>query len=336
MSLKTYYPSKKWYSIAAPIARTALDQVFAAGGSRTAVATNNSNNNMTGVTNDFDRQLQYVRRRMPWRKKKRWVNFVKKVRAVDQSTWQSITTIRNSTMSLAWDDTSQRIACATLYGFAGTTDVVTGNVQTVGNDDIKSIMLASDNSNDAGEEIRFTSGVIDITCTIPTTANTSAANSRVEVDVYEIIFTGMESGVSLVQDYTEGFTVLSTNKPATYGNLTWETRGLTPFENPQASSQGYRVIKKTKYILGQNESFTYQKRNPSNFNVSGAELYTTALQNSTESQYKGKTVNIVFVMKGLPGSDYTGTGNQLNVAIGVTRTYKYKAAGTIERAGGTL
>lgn len=334
------YSFRSWYSIAAaPIARIAHDQFFGGGGSIADVTRSNKSNDMTGVTNDFDRQVQYRRRRMPWRKKRRWVNFVRRVRAVDQSTWQSTTTVRNSTMQFAWDSSDQRVACAVLYGFAGTTDVVdtspytTLTTQTVGNTDIKDLMAASGGADGPGEDIRFTSGVIDITFT---NRGTDSNNGRLEVDVYEIIYTGQESGVSLLADYSQGFLVLSTNKPATYSNYGWTTRGVTPFENSQASAQGYRIIKKTKFILNVQESFTYQKRKPGNFNVSGAELFPGTAGTSTESQLNGRTVNIVFVMKGLPGADYTVGGSQLNAAIGVTRTYKYKGTGDMERAGGTL
>lgn len=332
--------SRSWFTIAAaPFANIAKDQFFGGGPSTVGVATKKRDNDMTGVTNDYDRQVQYRRKRMPWRKKRRWVNFIRRVKAVDQSTWQTTTTIRNNTMQYAWDTADQRVGCAVLYGFAGTTDIVDSSpftaltTQTVGNTDIKDIMLASGGADGPGEDLRFTSGVLDLTFT---NRGTDTNNGRLEVDVYEIIFTGMESGVSLIQDYTEGFTVLSTNKPATYGTYGWTTRGVTPFENPQASAQGYKVIKKTKFLLNVGESFTYQKRKPGNFNVSGAELFTSAAGTSTEAQYKGKTMNIVFVMKGLPGSDYSVGGSQLNCAIGVTRTYKYKGTGDIEKGGGTL
>lgn len=315
------YRNYQWSTTAAGLfAHTAHDLLTAAPHSPVATEEEDTNQ-MYGVTNDRDAVLQYRRKRMPWGKKRKWVKFVKMVEAVERKNEGTKTAIRNSTITASWNDTTQFMAAATLYGLRGTDTSF-----SVGNNDVSTIFSADSGTDSPFEFGRFTSAVMDVTLT-------NSGTNRLEIDVYEILFYGQQAGINLLQDLTTGLTGIGL-PGAGYAALSTSTRGLTPFDVTAFCARGYRIIKKTKYFIAPNNIMTYQIRDPKDRKLDGSVLYGVGA--ASNGQWKGVTRNLLFVGKAVPGSTFTAVpppnANIFN--IGVTRTYKYKLDGdTTDEAG---
>ena len=90
------------------------------------------------MTNQYDRTSVYRKKRMPYKKRKRWGRFVKKVKAAENTTLGTRTRVYNKRMTY-------------------TTDAYTGGPQTIVPKQIfKSLCLygCNDTSGAAGDDVR--------------------------------------------------------------------------------------------------------------------------------------------------------------------------------------
>lgn len=267
-----------------------------------------------GVTSQFDRTLQYRRKSAPKRIKRR----ARKQRRTHE--WNLIkdlgsqTFVRNSTLQGGWAAgvTTQYAVNCCIYGMRGAAT----DVNNAGFTDVFDICAADANVNSASnnQKLLFSTAILDVTYT-----NASDAGFVQEVDVYEIIFTGRNSGGSVLQDYNEAFT--DTPKHAVGGATitSFSPRGVTPFECPLASARGYKVLKKTKYFVAPGNCFTYRIKDKRN-----KWLHMTDLRNDSsafEGQWRYKTRNLLFISKPIAGTDVALAGEFF---IGCTRKYMYK------------
>jgi len=275
----------------------------------------------SGVTNQFDRQTQYRRKRAPRSIRK------KAKRSRRNHEWNILkdlapqTAVRNSTLSGSWlaGVTNQFAVNCCIYGLNGVAD----NSSDAGFQDVSVILNADGQSDNAFEKVIFSTAILDLTYT-----NTSTVQFTQEVDVYEIIFTRQNSGTRLLGDYNAAFAAT----PVTGGGTAvtdFSFRGMTPFECPLASAQGYKVMKKTKYFVSSGNCFTYQIKDKSNKWLQGQQWKNASAAN--EAQWAYKTRNILFIAKPIAG---TPAGNAGSFSVGCTRKYLYKvmqenAAGTI-------
>lgn len=219
--------------------------------------------------------------------------------------------VRNATIAgnFAAGATTQQAVASALYG-------ITGNAATGvrnGFNDVETILDADPSANEATERVLFISGVMDITYT-----NTSTVQFTQEVDVYVIRFKGSKgSGPDLVTDYNSAFSAM-TNVGGT--QITdFSPRGVTPFDNPVASSRGYQVLKKTKYFVSAGQTFTYQHRDPRNHWLSMSEY---KFAGATESWAHPKmSICLLFIVKAVTGTPIANAGSY---SIGCTRKYAYK------------
>lgn len=319
--LVPYYNNYKWSTTAAGLtAHIAHDYLTAAPRTVTLTAEDDSKS-MFGVTSQRDAILQYRRKPMPWRKKRKWVNFVKKVHAVSQKDEGTKVVIRNNTITCSWDNTDQFACCTTLYGLRGSDTSF-----SVGNADLNAIMGADAAADTQWEHVRFTSAIMDVTL-----CNTGA--NRLEIDIYEIGYGGRQSGQNLLSDLASSLT--SAPLPGTgYAAVTTATRGFTPFEAPAFSAKGYRIFKKTKYFIPPNEILTYQMRDPKDRRIDGAQVWSVGV--GTNAQMSYVTKNLLIIGKAVPGSSFAGAGDQNIYTVGVTRTYKYKDPGENTDAIGSI
>lgn len=309
---RPYYNYRQWFTTAAGlIAPTARDFLTAAPHSVTQTAEEDTNS-MFGVTTQKDAVLQYRRRPMPFRKKRKWINFVKKVHAVAQKDDGTKVAIRNNTITCSWDNTTQFACCTTLYGLRGTDDAF-----NIGNSDISTILGADVRTDSQWERVRFTSAIMDITLT-------NSGTNRLEIDIYEIGFVGKQSGASLGTDLAAALTSI-TQPGIGYSAVTAATRGFTPFEASAFCQKGYRIYRKTKYFIPPNEILTYQIRDPKDRYIDGSSVWSSGT--ATQSQLPYITRNLFIIGKAVPGSTFAAAGDQNVYNVGVTRTYKYKDNG---------
>lgn len=265
-----------------------------------------------GVTTQHDKTLQYKRKPAPRRLKKKYRRQAKAYTWNLTKSLGTTTAVRNATLAGSWiaGATTQFAVATCLYGLNGTGATPTLN----GFNDVATVCNLDGTTDDKGEKVLFTSAVMDLTYT-----NTSTVQFTQEVDIYEIIFIGQQSGTDILTDYNECFAAAPKLGGPSTAITDFSPRGVTPFECPIASAKGYRVIKKTKYFVSAGQSFTYQYRDPGNHWMSTIRW----LQNAAANQYAWKNVTrtFLFVAKPVIG---TPAGNAGSFSVGCTRKYAYK------------
>lgn len=167
-----------------------------------------------GVTAQHDYKLQYVKKRMPKGKRKRWARFVKKVRAVEIGERGLITEVYNSYVPYAATAGTQAILEAHIYSYGGsakggsdlsyiskTREVNNPDQEGVGFQTVTERFNASGpvTGTDTGKKapILFESAVLDITYT-------NNSDDSVEMDLYYVVYKGRPV-VNADQFTTDGY-----------------------------------------------------------------------------------------------------------------------------------
>lgn len=298
----------------------AVQKYRKSGNSRTL--TKNTVRSGNGVTSQRDVRQVYRRRRMPRRKRKRWVNFVKKVHAATDASVATRSVLFNNTLQIGGTAAAQTVGTISLYGWRGT--VAT---DAVGTADVRTMTQRDADIDATNEKWRFTSGVLDCTAS-------NIGGAPLEVDVYEVIKTGRSrvTNGNLNLEYTA---MLAATDPqpsgagGAYTNPTIFTRGWTPFNCSLASVKGIKIIKKTKYFLPEGETFTYQIRDPKNHWVGGEDINDAS---GNEFCKEGMTRMLFIVAKSVVGS----LSDTFELVVGCTRSYHYKVYQSNKHYDGTL
>lgn len=274
-----------------------------------------------GITNQFDRSRIYTKRRMPRYRRRRWRKFNNRVHAVSEKDLGSRTVVRNTLVSGThpMDPTGaneQAVNFLTLYGLK--------NAGVVYNNDINEMSQDTD-LNPTGKAI-FKSAVLDCTFRNTSTRTEDSTNLPItlEVDVYE-----MSCGVALGQTgkaaqfidmFGEGATETQVI-PGQTTQIVLNGRGVTPWDLPSTLSEyKVKIWKKTKYFLGENQTFTYQLRDPKRHVLD----YQTMTGPGDNLPYVTKI--LMYIYRPCPGYSYVASPNNDNygLAVGVTRKYLYK------------
>ena len=277
-----------------------------------------------GVTNKYDRASVYTKRRMPFRKRKRWTNFVKKVRAAENTTLGTRTRVFNDrfNMSKTSSDSSsipvlQVFDSLGLYTNQGTNSYKDKDLYKIVTED-------TDVKNTT--QIGMISGILDMTLV---NKSTDAAGSPmgVELDIYLLTarkqFVDSNFVGQLVVKNIEAILNDGLNQSAEIGGLgklNTADVGVTPFDCTLAlSSYGIKIHNKKKYFLASGNQMTYQIRDPKNRRFSKDKILNTYGQNMP-----GATKFLLVISKGLPGAERAGSQYKVNLEVGVTRKYAYK------------
>lgn len=290
-----------------------------------------------GVTGQYDRKQVYRKRFMPRRRKRIWRRFTRKVHAVSEKELGTRTVVFNTSVTGTNQTSGNHIWMnVALYGDTSTTSYLNdlnamSALETQQNLNAPTV----DYNVDRTSHILFQSGILDLTVRNTSTVNsggvqTPDAQARLEVDVYE-----MTSKRQFVDSPTEVFTSIfdvfndaagdTFTIPNAGTGLTPNTRGVTPFDLPQALSRfGIRIWKKQKYLLNNGEAFTYQLRDPKRHSINHEKMVQT-----TGSNWPGLTRWLVIIAKLVPGSTVgSGAGQYTeSLSLGITRKYMYKVEG---------
>lgn len=271
----------------------------------------------TGITRQHDHTTQYVKKRMPRRRRRRWVRFIRKVQAAQGKVLGSKTVIMNSQIGLPWTGPTQVALYGILYGNHGTNDT---NF-FCGARDLKKISDADTQIDQISEKCVFHSGVMDITAR-------NLGENQLEVDLYTVLLRTTEEARS----DPPADVAIAENVPSigTLTGLTLGTRGVTPFDLPQLARQGWRIIRKEKYFLGPDDTFTKQMRDARNHYVTVGKIQGS----SGDYTMTKMTKMFVLVAKNVVGSVTTQDANELQV--GVTRKYMYKVMTNNQDADGVI
>lgn len=294
-----------------------------------------------GVTTQYDKKNVYRKRYMPRYKKRLWKRFKNKVNAIAEKDLGSRTVVFNQLATFSNETNgNQVVGSVCLYPQASTTSYLNDLVQISGLENSGNPTEAAGINVEESAKIIFKSGILDVTFrnasyyksgTAPFTIS-YGAEGKLEVDVYEVLMNIESSETSLTCQNFE--TVLSSNssRTRTIGGagtaLAYNNRGITPFDTTYSQSRWkYKIIKKTKYLLNNLETFTYQVRDPKR-------RISTIRQLSNEEGFNrpGWTRIIYFTAKAVAGVDVgndSGTWTEW-LDVGITRKYLYKVEGANE------
>lgn len=266
------------------------------------------------VTTQKDVSLQYRKKRMPYRKRKQWVRFSKKVNAVNLKSLGTYTTVYNRIYTVTNAANNQGVGWAVLYGKNGEEAPTNGAGYS---DMFKIVDGNTDIANSA--KVHFRSAVMDITMT-----NKSAV--PIELDVYHIVFwdeTDFISPQLLLENAQSATPVMQPS--ATNSSLVLNDRGVTPFDIPLFISMGkIKILKKYKYFVPAEDSVTYQVRDARNRTITKRSIIPATAR--TSFVQPGWTQCILTIHKPTAGNQATAAA----LAVGVTRKYSFSIEANAE------
>lgn len=317
------------------------------GGSRTMTRTRSGTGTSgLGVTGQYDRKLVYLKKTMPRFKKRRWRSFVKKVNAAAEKELGNNTVLFNRQLtSVNTTSGNQIVLTLALYGSNGAADLTDdvayiGNLGNIGNPTATDGVTVSPTT-----KYLFQSAVMDVTI-----QNVSSLTSliggvstvtypnecKLECDVYEVFvrrpsLIGTGPAYDTLEDLlnwseTYNYAIKDNTATPVTGEVKIQSRGATPFECASALSRfGIKVLKKTKFMLNQGETITYQVRDPKRHVAERQRLQTE------EGFNFPKWTKVIFIISKLtPQASPIGSTNgtyQERIMVGSTRKYFYKVEG---------
>lgn len=273
----------------------------------------------TGVTRQHDFKNQYYKKRMPRYKKRKWVSFVKKVRAVHNKDLGTKTIVFNNTKSnTVTSSTTQAWDFFTLYGVNGNSS---GN--ELGTGDLNTIFQNCTLSTVNMDKITFKSAVLDLTF-----ANTGT--TKLEVDLYHWTFWGKGRSLSFTDASVSAATQTGTDDPNGLGNLQALQilqRGVTPFDMPALiRNLQATIVKKVKYFIEVGDTITYQIRDPKEHVISENDVNLGNINNLAQPRL---TQGVLFIAKPITGGGFAGTA----WSIGATRKYAFTQVDAFDADG---
>lgn len=278
---------------------------YLSGGSMAKTGTHGS-----GVSLQRDRQVQYVsKHKRGWKKRARRIKrFTSRVRSVIQKGQGQLTTILDD-----FYNSSTVVANTQLFQF-----VLLGgyNGNAAGENDVNLILDSAKSTNTDATRLMLNTKVLDLQIT-----TTEATESSCELDVYEFVcvkdvpnssvYSAVPVDLSMSTFYARGFLAQPT-VGASGTVLNGNVVGVTPFDN-KFFCKHFKIIKKTKYLLGLNQYITYQIRDPKNKMITGYQRRDLIAR-------KGVTRGVLLIAKGLNAGGEIPT---TDISVYANRHYLY-------------
>lgn len=254
--------------------------------SRTQTRIRPAGRDFGGVTTQHDQRTIYRAKKMPYRKKKKWVAFTKKVKAVEISDRAKSTLLINSSQVLSVPAIAQSWTESHLYSFNSTSvgnrdiailleDINTykkvnssGDVTLGTNSGIEIINPSDVNQQQSRKEILFSSATLDNTFT-------NSGPVGIEMDLYTINYPRQSTGtndsflgaVDTNNQNVSTINVMVGTVSTPTANIQRGSRGCTLFDMAYGMSRtGAKIIKKEKFFIAPGNSITKNIRDPKNHN----------------------------------------------------------------------
>jgi len=293
-----------------------------------------------GVTVQHDARRIYQSRRMPRRMRRRWKKFSNKVHAVSEKDLGTRTVVLNKAVTYGNSTAGDHcLAYLALYSANGTGDSFMGDLATLSAlENTGNPTVAGGITVDDSTKWIFKSAILDITVRNSSIQNAAlgaedfVSEAKLEVDVYEIIsnreWTTSDAAYS---DITSAFgkgTGATKNIGGAGTGLALANRGVTPWDVPLALSYWrMKILRKTKYFVNNNDTFTYQIRDPKRRIISQENMEKILGGNKPKW-----TRHLLIIAKLVPGLTVGPNLNEYEerVTIGITRKYFYKIEGANE------
>lgn len=280
-------------------------------------ANKNTSRSMMGVSQHHDSKMQYRKRRMPYKKKRNWKKFVKKVQAANERSLGTKTLVFNKSVTgTSTAANAQNYLIANLYGING------GSPSSeLGSADLLQVFQQAYLSTKETQKLTFKSAVLDITLT-------NTGTTKLEVDLYVLSYWGkpIYSGFGTAASASDTTTpVMNPNGTGFFSSLNIGQRGVTLFDMPELIRNGkFTIQKKVKYWIDVSDTATFQIRDPRTHVVAE----TNVLQSTVWAQ-NGLTQTIYVNFKPVAGA--TDTGNSLT--MGATRKYSINSVDSEDADG---
>ena len=274
---------------------------------------------------------------MPRRIRRRWKRFKNKVLAVSEKDLGTRTVLFNKTYSYTNTTSGNHIVDnLALYACASGSSSL-NDLSTITGLEIGSWTAASGGVVDKTSKFIFKSAILDLTFRNSSTFTTDGTNfsldsrAKLETDIYEIICSA--TGTDTISNFVDIVNMFASSATDTLNiggagtGIALTSRGATPWDLPAALSRfKIKILKKTKFMTPNGDTFTYQMRDPRRHVAEEQTLIRNGVN------VKGWTRWVLFISKLVPGLTVGTTGNtfQENLDIGVTRKYFYKIEGVSE------
>ncbi len=297
-----------------------------------------------GVTFEHDRQRVYKRKRMPFRKKRRWIKLIKRNDAIDLKKCGAQTYVFNTSISNTNTNAANHgFVNLSLYGGHDTVSSVNNDLHFIGeNEQELDPTAAAGVTVSDSTKLFFQSAVLDLTIRNSTVENNSVSGpisaGVLEVDVYEVTskrrWSEFDKASASLAEYNDMGAVFDEAETSTLGingagGADYRKRGMTPWDQTYALSRyGIKIHKKTKYRISAGNTITYQTRDPKNRSISYLALNEIAGGNKP-----GWTKWVLIYYKLVPGLTPGAADGQYTTKldIGVTRKYMYKIQNRTEK-----
>lgn len=291
-----------------------------------------------GVTTQYDKSLIYRKSNMPKRKKRNWRKFINKVHAVAEKDMGTRTVLFNGQYDIRNDvATNHGCMTLTLYSMRGSANFTDDMFQIYSFENKGDQTAAAGDTVDETTKFMFKSAVLDITIRNSSGITDGLGNitlngaAKLELDIYEIMVRTETSDnstnyLTLSQLFANGSTD-SKNIGGGGNGITIQSRGVTPFELPQALSRWrMKILKKTKYFIPNGDTVTYQMRDAKRHVMDGDRM------NNNDGIGYRFTKYIYIIFKVVPGLTVgTAAGSFVErIDVGATRKYSYKIEGVNE------
>jgi len=236
------------------------------------------------ISTHADQSTLYIKKRMPWKKKQRWrrtVNTVRAVQALDKPKLNILHTDVSTAGNTAANE--QQIHFKGMYTGFGAGDPYK-DMQYI----MQNVAASTSTSDIEKQKARLHSAVLE--CTIQNDGDVA-----VYCDAYfvECIKSSSEQPDALL---TAGYSTSSAGGTwSGSGSAIGSTSlGATPFQSPDFC-QHFKIIKKTRALIGAGGSLQYEWRDPKNH------IFSSTAEDHDNVCIKGLTKGWLFVMYAVPG-----------------------------------
>jgi hypothetical protein len=294
-----------------------------------------------GVTFEHDRQFMYRYKRMPRRKRRRWLKFKGKVDAVSEKKLGSRTVLFNKSATIENNIAQQQgVENICLYGWDSTTLVSTWHNDLRYISRLENVNTDFDQTVTQDVPILFQSAIVDITMRNVSSQDGQLNNdATLEVDVYEwrmkreaeLNGSNYQTGQTIFTNTAldNQFGIFDNNTASTGTPTVLSQRGCTPWEcTTPLSAFKIKILKKTKFFIRSGQTATYQLRDPKRHAITKRMLQTDT-NGQSGFNLPGITKNILIVFKSVPGVTVGSSAGQTQekLIFGVTRKYLYNIRG---------
>lgn len=270
--------SSGWRRYIGPAVSAATAVASQAAGSYIGSLTGRRSTEGSVLSTQHDVVNRYRKKRMPKRRRRRWVSFVKKVRAVELAA--------QPLQFYGYQRTDRVTGAVNLQTY---NSYMIGGTTVTNNDELYQIFQQAYSTlsiADASENIIYMKSIsLDIQIT-----NTGLSGCI--IDVYKVVCRKTyNSAVTVHGQYTGALGELAA--PSGGGSVTTTNPSLTAFDAPNFCSY-WKIISKKEILLGVNQTTTMQLRNARNKRIDGKLLSTSP------QAIPGYTVAYLFMIRGVP------------------------------------